>query len=113
MITSKIRRYEPAGGDGYRPAVYGSTLDTATPLPVSGPTQSISAILGRRTEADAFSFTTTGGAVVLDAVPDKPSGVALKLAVYDSSRTLLGVKDAASNNQHLTIPPTPGPRPAR
>jgi hypothetical protein len=104
VITAAIHRFEPASGDGFRPDDYGGDIATATPLTVSGATQSIAGILERLNDADAFSFTTTGGTVVLDAVPDRPSGVALKLAVYDSDGTLLGLKDAATNDQHLSIP---------
>jgi hypothetical protein len=104
VIANLIKAYEPPGGDGYRPNDYGQTIDTATPLNVSGSIQYISGVIERLSDGDAFSFTTPGGAVVINATPDKPSGVALKLTVYDASGTLLGVKDAPTNDQHLTIP---------
>jgi hypothetical protein len=104
VIANRIKAYEPPGGDGYRPDTDGDTIDAATPMNVWGSIQYISGVVERLTDADAYSFTTHGGAVVIDATPDKPSGVALKLSVYDANGTLLGIKDAPTNDQHLTIP---------
>ena len=80
-------------GDGYRPDDFGGTIATATALTVSGVTQSATAIIERLTDADSFSFTSAGGRYSISAGRDAPSGVDLKLSIYNASGTLLAVDD--------------------
>jgi hypothetical protein len=104
VIASKIKRYEPAGGDGLRPHTNGGTIDTAVPLDVHGAIQSAQGVIARLTDKDAYSFTTNGGIVTVDAVPPAPSGLAIKLEVYRGDGTLLASADGGSaNDQHLTL----------
>jgi hypothetical protein len=103
VIAGRIKSKEPAGGDGYRPDDFGNALASATPLSVSGGLQFASGIIERRTDVDAFSFTASDGGVSLAAVPDSPSGVDLKLEVYDSSGKLVAAKDGSTNDQRMTL----------
>jgi regulation of enolase protein 1 (concanavalin A-like superfamily) len=99
------------GGDGYRPDDFGGTTATAHPLDVSGVTQSHVGIIERLTDADAFSFTSSGGRYSIVAGRDVPSGVDLKLSIYNSSGTRLATEDGDPraqpytmvNDQHLTL----------
>jgi hypothetical protein len=103
IIASRIKSREPPGGDGFRPNDYGSTIATATPLPNSGGIQYISGIIERLNDQDAFSFTSSGGTVTIDADPQKPSGVALKLEIYQADGTLLAASDRPGNDQHIIM----------
>ena len=74
-------------------------------------TQSATGIIERLTDADSFSFTSSGGRYSISAGRDAPSGVDLKLSIYNSSGTLLAVEDGDPraqpytmvNDQHLTF----------
>jgi regulation of enolase protein 1 (concanavalin A-like superfamily) len=90
-------------GDGYRPDDYGGTIATATPLTVTGVTQSKVGIIERLTDADAFSFTSTGGNYSITAGRDAPSGVDLKLSIYNSSGTLLASEDGDPRSLPYTM----------
>ena len=104
VIASKIQAREPAGGDGYRHDDFGNTIATASALndDPSG-FQTASGIIERRNDVDAFSFVSNGGGVTLAAVPDAPSGVDLRLEVYDASGNLVAAKDGATNDQQMTL----------
>jgi hypothetical protein len=104
IIANKIKAREPAGGDGFRPDDVPNTIAAATPLPDDGAgLQSASGIVERMTDADAFSFVAGGNAFSVAAVPDNPSGLDLKLEIYDASGNLLAAKDSATNEQVLTL----------
>jgi hypothetical protein len=104
VIAAQIRRFEPAGGDGFLPDDLGGyTIATATPLPVRGAAQWTAGVIERLTDVDAFSFTSTGGVYAISATPDAPSGVDLKLDIYAPGGTLLASSDGANNDQQLTL----------
>ncbi len=104
VIANEIKAYQPAGGDGYRADDFGGTIATATALSLSGGTQSISGIIERHTDVDSFSFTSLGGEVDIDALADDPSGVDLKLEIYDALGVLIASKDSnTSNDQSITL----------
>lgn len=59
VIANKIKPFQPAGGDGYRPDEHGGTTATATEMEaVNGYFRGWGTI-ERRTDADAFWFTST------------------------------------------------------
>ena len=74
-------------------------------------TQSAVGIIERLSDADAFSFTSSGGRYSITAGRDAPSGVDLKLSIYNSSGTLIASEDgdprtlpySMVNDQHLTL----------
>jgi len=102
IIASRIRVY--SGGDGFRADDFGGTMASATPMPVVDGTQRVTGVIERLSDIDAFSFVSDGNASLsLSAVPEGPSGVDLKLAVYDSAGNLLAMKDGASNDQQFTL----------
>ena len=107
VIASKIRRYEPPGGDGYRPNDYGGTIDQATPLADYGDYQYAEGVVERQDDRDAFSFTTDGNPVAVYAYRAVPSPVHLKLEIYQEDGTIL-VAAADPNNTdqyvNLTLP---------
>ncbi|MEY4565781.1 MAG: hypothetical protein RLY14_751, partial [Planctomycetota bacterium] len=103
VIANKIKPYQPAGGDGFRTDDFGNTIATASALPLSGAAQWTSAIIERLNDVDAFSFTTGGGIYAISAAPDTPSGVDLKLEIYQTDGTLLAAQDSANNVQQLTL----------
>jgi VCBS repeat-containing protein len=93
VIAGDLDNY---GGDGYRPDDFGGTagsIANATPLAVTGVTQAITGIVERLTDVDTFSFTSTGGRYAIAAGHDNPSGVDLKLSIYNSSGTLVATED--------------------
>ncbi|MCY2952283.1 MAG: hypothetical protein NTU53_09940 [Planctomycetota bacterium] len=102
-IAKKIKTYEKPGGDGYRKDEYGGTIATATALAANQDGQTASGIIERLTDSDAFSFTAEGGSLRIAAVPDSPSGVDLKLAIYEPDGTLLAAKDGDTNDQVITM----------
>ena len=105
VIAGKIKQYQPTGGDGFRADDYTGTIAAATPLPVSADgTRSVSGIVERMTDVDAFSFTSTGGTSVITVTPTRPSAVDLKLEVYTASGTLVAASDGATNDQQITVP---------
>lgn len=103
VISGKIKAKEAAGGDGYRPDDFADTIASAAPLAVNAGLQYASGIIERRTDVDAFSFTATDGGVTIAAIPDSPSGVDLKLEIYDSGGNLVAAKDGATNDQRMTL----------
>ena len=95
VIANNLRSHAPTGyaGDGYAPDDFAGTLAAATPLAASGSSQSVVGVIERLTDADAFSFTSAGGRYSIVAGRDNPSGVDLKLSIYDSSGSLLASED--------------------
>lgn len=100
-------------GDGYRPDDYtGTSIATATPLTVvNSTTQSKIGIIERLTDQDWFSFASTGGTYSVLVGHDSPSGVDVKISVYNSSGTLIASEDGDPravpymmvNDQHVTL----------
>lgn len=104
VIASKIKPYQPPGGDGYRADDFGGTISTATALTVGGTKQTGTGIIERLGDRDSFSFTSTGGTYSISAQPDAPSGVDLKLEIYSSGGALLAAHDdPAANAQQITM----------
>ena len=108
VISAKIRGF--AGGDGFRADDVPGSLAQAVPLGSSaagladgGVVSSVSGIIERMADADAFSFTSAGGKVALDLVPPRPSMLDAKLEVYSSNGTLIAAADAPANDQHLSF----------
>ncbi|MCC7083865.1 MAG: DUF1349 domain-containing protein [Pirellulales bacterium] len=91
------------GGDGYRPDDFGGTIATAAPLVAVGNTQAKVGIIERLTDADAFSFASTGGRYAIMVGRDAPSGVDVKMSVYDSTGALLAVDDGDPRKQPYTM----------
>jgi len=104
VIAAKIKARQPAGGDGFRADDFGGTIATAQPLAAVAGGRSISGIIERMTDVDAFSFTSAGGGAVISVVPTKPSGLDAKLEVYDASGALVAASDAATNEQQVLLP---------
>ncbi|MBI2825503.1 MAG: hypothetical protein HYX69_12540 [Planctomycetia bacterium] len=92
-----------AGSDGYRPDDYGGTLATATTLATVGSTQAAVGIIERLTDGDAFSFTSAGGSYDIAVGRDTPSGVDVKVSVYDATGALLAEEDGDPRAQPYTM----------
>ncbi len=103
VIASDIRARQPAGGDGFRADDYQGTIATATPLTVDSDVQYVSGIIERLTDIDAFSFTSNGLPMTIRAAADTPSGVDLKLEIYDAAGILLAAEDSALNDQEIVL----------
>jgi len=103
VIASKIIPRQPAGGDGFRADDYSGTIATATPLTLDSDVQYVSGIIERITDVDAFSFTSNGLPMTIGAAADRPSGVDLKLEIYDASGVLIAAADSALNDQEIII----------
>ena len=106
-IASKV------GGTGFRADVIGNTIPTATPLAVTGTTQWASGVIETLSDVDMYSFTAAAGTTYsISVARDSESQVDTKIALYDSSGTLLGAVDGDPrtqsnvmvNNSYLTIP---------
>ena len=104
VIADVIRRYQPAGGDGFRADDFGGTFATATPLTAVGGSRSVVGIIERMADVDMFSFATTGAGAVISVVPTKPSGLDAKLEVFDASGALVAASDGNANEQQLVLP---------
>ena len=106
IIANKIKPYQGAGGDGFRPDDFGNTIAAATPLTNSGSMQVAAGVIERLTDVDAFSFTSNGSPLIVSALPDTPSALDAKLEIYDSAGTLIAAKDGSTNLQSipLTLP---------
>jgi len=111
IILADLDNY---GGDGYRTDDYGGTsgsIANSTPLTVTGVTQSITGIIERLTDCDTFSFTSTGGRYAIAVGHENPSGVDVRVSIYNGSGTLIAAEDGDPravpytmvNDQHLTL----------
>jgi hypothetical protein len=104
IIAGKIKTYEPAGGDGFRPDDFGNTITTASPLVSDGAgLQSASGIIERMSDVDAFSFVASGGGVGVSAIPTAPSGLDARLEIYDAQGNRIATADGATNDQQLAL----------
>jgi hypothetical protein len=96
-------------GTGYRPDDYGNTLQTATPLTVSGTTRTKSGIIEQAIvpDTDYFSFTTAGGSITIaitgsSAIQGNGQMLDPKFILYNSSGTQIALSDSANLNESLT-----------
>src|SRR5690606_34974756 len=89
VIAGRLNAYDGSSGDGYRPDDHGGTLASATALPYFGATQSIMGIVERMEDVDMFSFQSTGGRYSIVAGRDAPSGVDVKLSIYDAAGEMI------------------------
>ena len=104
VIAGKIKARQSAGGDGFRTDDYGGTIATAQALSATAGSRTANGIIERMADVDAFSFVATAGGAVISAVPTKPSGVDIKLEVYDGSGVLVAARDGATNDQQIVLP---------
>jgi uncharacterized delta-60 repeat protein len=105
VIAATIRAYAPAGytGDGYAADDYAGTQAEATPLVQIGTEQSATGVIERLTDVDTFSFPSDGGRYAILASRDWPSGVDLKLSVYDASGNLVARADGDPDAEPRTL----------
>jgi hypothetical protein len=97
------------GGDGYLSDDYGNTIATATPIPASG---TVDGVIERATDADVFSFTSTGATYQIAATPTFEAGTSPKIELLDSGGNIIASRDDAdqrnqNNNAQefsLTLP---------
>ncbi|MDA0253430.1 MAG: autotransporter-associated beta strand repeat-containing protein [Planctomycetota bacterium] len=108
VIANVIKRYQPAGGDGFRADDHGGTFATATTLTAITGGRSASGIIERMTDVDTFSFSTSGTGTIISVVPTKPSGLDAKLEVFDAGGALIAASDSDANEQQLVLPPGTG-----
>ncbi len=104
VIAAVVKRYQKAGGDGFRADDFGGTLATATPLAGVEGMRTTDGIIERMSDVDMFSFTTDGGTTFVSAIPTKPSGADIKVEIFDASGVLVAASDGGTNNQELTVP---------
>ena len=85
-------------GDGYRPDDFtGTTLSTATALTAVNGSYQTAGIIERATDADYFSFASTGQTFNLNVEPTFESAIAPKLELYDAATgKLVAAKDDTS-----------------
>ena len=103
LIANDIKAYQPAGGDGFRADDKQGTIATATPLSIDSDVQYTSGVIERLTDVDAFSFTSNGLPMTIVAAADTPSGVDLKLEIYDALGRLLAAADGPMNDQEIVL----------
>ena len=104
VIAGKIKARQTGNADGFRVDDYGGTIATAEALSATAGSRTASGIIERMADVDAFSFVATAGGAVISAVPTKPSGVDIKLEVYDGSGVLVAARDGATNDQQIVLP---------
>ncbi len=104
VIANAIKKYQPTGGDGFRPDDYGGTIATATALTTTAGGRSTSGVIERMADVDTFAFTTTGGGAVISVVPAKPSGLDAKVEVFNAAGVLVAARDGDANEQQLVLP---------
>jgi regulation of enolase protein 1 (concanavalin A-like superfamily) len=104
VITSKIIPYQPVGGDGFRADDVGGTITSAAALTALNDVQYATGIIERLSDVDAYSFNSNGQTITVSALADFPSGVDLKLEIYDALGVLVAAKDSPSlNDQEITL----------
>ncbi len=108
VIANVIKRYQPAGGDGFRADDFGGTFETATPLVAIAGSRSAAGIIERMDDVDMFTVTAAGTGAVVSVVPTRPSGLDAKLEVFDAAGTLVAASDGDANEQQLVLPPGTG-----
>jgi autotransporter-associated beta strand protein len=104
VIAAVIKKYQPAGGDGFRADDFGGTIATASTLTATNGLRSAAGIIERMTDVDTFSFTTGGGGAVISVVPPKPSGLDAKVEVFDAMGRLVAASDGDTNDQQIVLP---------
>jgi regulation of enolase protein 1 (concanavalin A-like superfamily) len=104
VIAAVIKKYQPAGGDGFRADDFGGTIATASALTATNGLRSAAGIIERMTDVDTFSFTTGGGGAVISVVPPKPSGLDTKVEVFDATGRLVAASDGDTNDQQIVLP---------
>ncbi|MFM7245332.1 MAG: fibronectin type III domain-containing protein, partial [Planctomycetaceae bacterium] len=104
VIAGVIKKYQPAGGDGFRADDFGGTIATASALAATNGMRSAAGIIERMADVDTFSFTTGGGGAVVTVVPTKPSGLDAKVEVFDAAGTLVAASDGDTNEQQVVLP---------
>lgn len=104
VIAAVIKKYQPAGGDGFRVDDFGGTIATASALTATNGLRSAAGIIERMTDVDTFSFTTGGGGAVISVVPQKPSGLDAKVEVFDATGRLVAASDGDTNDQQIVLP---------
>ncbi|MFM9023938.1 MAG: fibronectin type III domain-containing protein, partial [Planctomycetaceae bacterium] len=104
VIANVIKKYQPTGGDGFRPDDFGGTIATATALTTTAGGRSISGVIERLADVDTFSFTTTAGGAVISVVPTRPSGLDAKVEVFDAAGALVAARDGDANEQQIVLP---------
>ncbi len=104
VIAGVIKKYQSAGGDGFRADDFGGSIATASALTGTSGLRSVAGIIERMTDVDTFSFTTGGGGAVISVVPTKPSGLDAKVEVFDAAGTLVAASDGDTNDQQIVLP---------
>ena len=100
------------GGDGFRADDFGGTIAAATKLITSGPTQAIVGIIERLADVDMFSFDSLGGYYNIMVGRENPSGVDVRVSIFDAIGNLMASEDGDPrqvpytmvNDTHLTMP---------
>ncbi|MDB5294599.1 MAG: peptidase domain protein, partial [Phycisphaerales bacterium] len=94
VIASKVKPFEPAGGDGFRPDDVGDAPAAAADLAAgTGGVRTAFGVVERLSDADAYHLDSAGGRYTLSLVPDSPSALDGKLDVYAADGTLLASAD--------------------
>jgi len=84
-------------GFGYRDDDHGNSAATATQLIIDGDTLSGSGIIERTSDVDVFSFTTTGGTIVLDIESFRPGpNLDIKAELFDADGNRVALSNPAS-----------------
>lgn len=104
VIANVIKKYQPTGGDGFRPDDFGGTIATATALTASAGVRSKQGIIERMADVDTFWFTTAGVGAVISVVPTRPSGLDAKVEVFDAAGVLVAARDGDANEQQIVLP---------
>jgi hypothetical protein len=96
----------PIGGFGYRADDHGNAIGSADALSLSGTSLSGAGVIETTADADAFSFTTTGGSVSLTAAvgsyvlattgASAGATLDLRLELRDASGNLITSADTAA-----------------
>ncbi len=103
-IAGKIAPFQSNGGDGFRLDDIGDAISAPQALGVLSDSLTAFGVIERLTDRDAFSFSTSGGSVTIDATRDSLSAVDLKLEVYSDDGTILAAADTLPNDQSLSLP---------
>ncbi|MDB5325828.1 MAG: peptidase domain protein [Phycisphaerales bacterium] len=84
-------------GDGYMPDDFtGASIAAATPLSLTNGSYQTAGDIERNTDADYFSFTSTGSMFNVNVEPTFEAGIAPRFEIYNSSGTLIASKDDTS-----------------
>lgn len=104
VIANKIKAYQSAGGDGFRADDHAGTANAAaTPMPLADGYFCGWGGIERLADVDAFSFASTGGQYGIYGNANTPSGLDVKMEVYDAAGNRLATVDTAVNDQNLVM----------